>query len=90
MKDVEELHRGALGGHRKLVRRQDAIRHQAKLIVVLQQRGGELPHSGKVSERPAVGNRAMWLLLGDVDEVRGVGLRQWRTADDAVAQVCDD
>ena len=90
VEDAEELHRGAVGGHPELVGRQNAARHQARLIVVFEQGGGELPYRGKVRERPAVGDRAMGLLFGEVDEICGMCLGHWRPAEDVVDQVCDN
>ena len=74
MEDAEELYRGAMGGHPELVGWQDTARHQARLVVVLEQRSRELPHRGKVRERPTVGDRAVGLLFGEVDEIRRMGL----------------
>ena len=74
VEDAEELHGGAVGGHPELVGRQDAARHQARLVGVFEQSGRELPHRGQIRERSTVGDGAVWQLFGEVDEIRGMGL----------------
>ena len=74
VEDAEELHGGAVGRHPELIGWQDAACHQAGLVVVFEQGGRELPHRGQIRERPAVGDGAVWHLLREVDEIRGMRL----------------
>ena len=46
--------------------------------------------SGKIRERPSVGDGAVWHLLREVDEIRGVRLGYGRPSENVVDQVCDN
>ena len=86
---AEGLHGGALGGHPELVGWQDAACHQAGLVVVFEQGGRELPHRSQIRERPAVGDGAVWHLLREVDEIRGMRLGHGRPIENVVDQIHD-